>query len=382
MFAERVSAVSPFLAVEVYSRALEMERAGRNIVHLEIGEPDFNTPQVVGEALKGALSDGYTHYTDVTGDPALRESVAGMFKRRYGVELHPDQVLCFPGTSPALLLLFSALLNPGDEVILSDPGYPCHTSAVRFSGGVPVVVPTHEEDGFRFEPAEVRARLTAKTKALVINSPCNPTGVLLEPQRMQELADLGVLVVSDEIYHGLNYSGGRDHTILEYTDNAVVIGGFSKAYAMTGWRLGYLVVPRHMVAALRTLMQHFFISASSLIQRAGVAAMTQTDAEVEYMRQRYDERRRVMLQQLRGLGFGIKVEPQGAFYILANARHLGSDSYKLAFSILEEAGVGVTPGIDFGSQAEGFLRFSYASSLENIDEAMRRLAEFVARHGR
>jgi len=382
MFAERVAEVSPFLAVEIYGRALEMERSGRHIVHFEIGEPDFDTPPAVGTALQEALAGGQTHYTSATGDPDLRETLAAMYSRRYGVTIDPSRFLCFPGSSPAMLMLFGALLNPGDEVILSDPCYPCYGSTIRFSGGVPVFVPTCEDDGFRFEPGDVRAKIGERTKALVINSPCNPTGVLLEDQRMQALADLGPLVISDEIYHGLNYSGGRDHTILEYTDNAIVIGGFSKTFAMTGWRLGYLVVPQAMVRSLQTLMQHFFISASSLVQKAGIAALTETDAEVEHMRQSYDARRRAMLEGLRKLGFGIKVEPRGAFYILANATHLGQDSYKLAFSLLEEAGVGVTPGIDFGAQAEGFLRFSYASSLETIREGMRRLGVYIEKHAR
>jgi len=380
MFAERVTHVSPFLAVEMYGKSLAMERAGKSVIHLEIGEPDFATPRVVGDALQDALNGGYTHYTDAIGDFDLRESIATYYKSQYGVTVEPDRVLCFPGSSPALLTMMLSLLNSGDEVIMSDPCYPCYASNVRFTGGVPVFISTHEADGFRLQPDAVRSKISSHTKAMVINSPCNPTGVLMEPERMQALADLGVLIISDEIYHGLNYSNDRDHSILEYTDNAIVMNGFSKLYAMTGWRLGYLIVPHSMVRTMRTLMQHFFISAVSLVQRAGITALQQTAKEVEEMRQEYGKRRLLILKGLRELGFGIKVEPLGAFYVLANARHLGRDSLQLAYDILDEVGVVATPGVDFGRQSEGFLRFSYANSVENITEALRRLKTYAEKY--
>lgn len=377
MTAQRVDGVSPFLAMEVLERAQQLERQGTPVIHLELGEPDFATPACIRDAAVAALDKGYTHYTHSLGDCDLREALVDFYARRYGVRLHPDQVLVFPGSSPAMMLLFSALLDPGDEVILSNPCYACYPNFVRFAGGVPVLVPTSEEEGFQFRPEETAAHVTAATRAILINSPCNPTGIVLEPARMRALAELGPLIISDEIYHGLTYGDAEEHSILEYTDNAVVIGGFSKAFAMTGWRLGYLIVPRSLVRPMQALMQNFFLSTNSAVQRAGIAALTCADADVLRMHEIYDERRRFLLDALPKLGFRIPVEPRGAFYMLINARHLGTDSRALAFDLLEKAHIGVTPGIDFGSQTEGFLRLSYANSIENLREAMRRLEQYI-----
>lgn len=377
MTAQRVDGVSPFLAMEVLERAQQLERRGVPVIHLELGEPDFATPACIRDAAVAALDEGYTHYTHSLGDCDLREALAGFYARRYGVRLHPDQFLIFPGSSPAMMLLFAALLDPGDEVIVSNPCYACYPNFVRFAGGVPVSVPTSEEEGFQFRPEETAARVTSATRAILINSPCNPTGIVLEPARMRALAGLGPLIISDEIYHGLTYGDAEEHSILEFTENAVVIGGFSKAYAMTGWRLGYLIVPRRLIRPMQALMQNFFLSTNSAVQRAGIAALTCADADVARMRDIYDERRRFLLDALPKLGFRIPVEPKGAFYILINARHLGADSRTLAFDLLEKAHIGVTPGIDFGSGTEGFLRLSYANSLENLREAMRRLELYI-----
>ncbi|MCI7568482.1 MAG: pyridoxal phosphate-dependent aminotransferase [Desulfovibrio sp.] len=377
MTAQRVDGVSPFLAMEVLERAQQLERRGVPVIHLELGEPDFATPACIRDAAVAALDEGYTHYTHSLGDCDLREVLAGFYARRYGVRLHPDQFLIFPGSSPAMMLLFAALLDPGDEVIVSNPCYACYPNFVRFAGGVPVSVPTSEEEGFQFRPEETAARVTSATRAILINSPCNPTGIVLEPARMRALAGLGPLIISDEIYHGLTYGDAEEHSILEFTENAVVIGGFSKAYAMTGWRLGYLIVPRRLIRPMQALMQNFFLSTNSAVQRAGIAALTCADADVARMRDIYDERRRFLLDALPKLGFRIPVEPKGAFYMLINARHLGADSRTLAFDLLEKAHIGVTPGIDFGSGTEGFLRLSYANSLENLREAMRRLELYI-----
>jgi aspartate/methionine/tyrosine aminotransferase len=275
-------------------------------------------------------------------------------------------------------MAFSALLEPGDEVILSNPHYACYPNIIRFCGGEPVTVDVSEEDSFQFRPEAVAARLGPRTKAIFINSPANPTGTLLSAERMDALAHLGPLVISDEIYHGLVYAG-REHSILEFTDRAVVFNGFSKAYAMTGWRLGYAIVPPELARPLQKMNQNFFISANAFVQAAGIAALREAQPEVTRMRAIYDERRRFIIPGLRRLGFGIAMEPTGAFYVLANARRFTTDSYAFAFEILERAKVGVTPGVDFGSNGEGYIRFSYANSLENIAEALRRLEAFLAR---
>ncbi len=377
VIAKRAMQIAPFLAMEVLERAQTLEQQGADIVHLEVGEPDFDAPDCVKEAIQRAIAEGYTHYTHSLGELALREAICAHYGQTYGVSLSPEQIVVSSGTSPVMMLLFAALLEEGDEVILSDPRYACYPNMVRFAGGVPVDVPVHEEDGFQLDPEAVRERITPHTRAIMINSPSNPTGTLLSAERMAALAELGVPIISDEIYHGLVYAG-QERSILEFTQDALVLNGFSKQYAMTGLRLGYLIAPRAYVRPLQKLQQNFFISANSAAQRGGIAALQCAGPDVARMRRIYDERRRFMLQRLRELGLGVAVEPTGAFYVFANARHLSNDSLSLAFDILEQAHVGVTPGIDFGANGEGFLRFSYAASLERIAEGMNRLEAYLA----
>lgn len=376
MASQRAEEISPFLAMEVLERARALEAEGADIIHLEVGEPDFDVPQCVKEACARAAAEGHTHYTHSLGSLELREAICEHYRRAYGVAVQPDQVVVTSGTSPAMLLLFAALVESGDEVILSDPAYACYPNYIRFAQGVPVTVPVYEEDGFQYRPEAVRERITPRTRAILINSPANPTGNLLTGERMQALAEMGPWVVSDEVYHGLVYEG-RERSILEFTDHAFVLNGFSKLYAMTGLRLGYLIAPREYVRPIQKMQQNFFICASSLAQQAGLAALTGAGEEVARMKAIYNQRRQFMLQGLRALGFGITVEPTGAFYVFANARHFSTDSLKLAFDILERAHVGVTPGIDFGPHGEGYLRFSYANSLEAIAEGLRRLERYL-----
>ncbi|MHB8069380.1 MAG: pyridoxal phosphate-dependent aminotransferase [Desulfobaccales bacterium] len=373
----RAQEITPFLAMDILERAKELERQGEHIIHLELGEPDFPTPQVVKDAAFRALAEGETHYTHSQGLLELREILCGHYLEKYGVRLTPEQFIVTSGTSPAMVLIFAGLLDPGDEVLLTDPHYACYPNMLRLVEAVPRYVRVREEDGFQFRPGELGPYLTPRTKAMIINSPSNPAGTLLSQEDLAALADLGPFIVSDEIYHGLVYEG-KEHTILEFTDRALVINGFSKLYAMTGWRLGYLIAPPDFVRPLQKLMQNFFISANPFVQRAGIAALTQAGPEIEKMRATYDTRRRFLLAGLEKLGFHIPVPPTGAFYVLVNARHLSTDSYALAFDILEKAKVGVTPGIDFGAGGEGFLRLSYANSLENLGEALRRLEKYLA----
>jgi aspartate/methionine/tyrosine aminotransferase len=376
----RAREITPFLVMDILERAQELERRGEKVIHLEIGEPDFDTPQVVKDAAYRAMAAGETQYTTSQGLLELRQALCGHYREKYGVKLTPEQFIVTSGTSPAMILILAGLLDPGDEVLLTDPHYACYPNFLRLVDAVPRYVPVTEEDGFQWRPQELGAYLTGRAKAMIINSPANPTGTLLAADRLARLAELGLYIVSDEIYHGLVYEG-KEHSILEFTDRAFVINGFSKLYAMTGWRLGYLIAPRDFVRPLQKLMQNFFISANPFVQRAGIAALTQAGAEIERMRAIYDERRRFLLQGLVKLGFHIPVPPTGAFYIFVNARHLSHDSYALAFDILEQAKVGVTPGIDFGPGGEGFLRFSYANSLENLAEALRRLETYLSRRG-
>lgn len=377
MLAKRAQQIDAFLAMEVLERAQELERQGVHIIHLEIGEPDFDVPECVKEAVRRAIAAGQTHYTHSLGELSLREAICQHYWEAYRVSVSPEQVIVGSGTSPVMMLLFAALVDAGDEVILSDPRYACYANMVRFAGGVPVDIPVYEEDGFQLNPDAVRTHLSSRTRAIVINSPSNPTGTLLSPERMAALAELGVPIISDEIYHGLVYEG-QEHSILEFTENAFVLNGFSKIYAMTGLRLGYLIAPPAYIRPLQRLQQNFFISANSVVQQAGIAALRGAAEDVARMRRIYDERRRYMIARLRALGFGIAVEPTGAFYVFANAKHISNDSLRLAFDILEKAHVGVTPGVDFGPHGEGYLRFSYANSLENIAEGLDRLERYLA----
>ena len=374
----RAQEITPFLVMDILERAKELESQGEHVIHLEIGEPDFPTPQVVKEAAFRAMAAGETQYTHSQGLMDLREALCQHYLEKYGVRLSPEQFIVTSGTSPAMLLIFAALLDAENEVILSDPHYSCYPNFLRLVDAKPHYVRVREEEGFQFRPEELRHHLTPQTKGIIINSPANPTGTLLSADRLAQIAELGPHIVSDEIYHGLEYEG-KEHSILEYADRAFVINGFSKLYAMTGWRLGYLIAPLEFVRPIQKLMQNFFISANPFVQRAGIAALTQAGPELEGMRATYDKRRRFLLAGLERLGFHIPVPPTGAFYVFVNARHLSVDSYALAFDILERAKVGVTPGIDFGEGGEGYLRFSYANSLENLAEALKRLETYLER---
>ena len=378
MITKRAEEIRPFIVMDVLERAQELESQGEHVIHLEVGEPDFDTPACVRAAGERAIREGKTHYTHSQGLLELRQAICENYLKRYGVEITPEQIIVTSGTSPAMLLIFGALLEAGDEVIISDPHYACYPNFIRFVDGIPVRVPVAEEDGFQFRPEEIRRMVSPRTRAIFINSPANPTGNLLSPERMAEIAKLGPMVISDEIYHGLVYEG-EEHTILEYTDESFVLNGFSKLYAMTGWRLGYVIAPPRFVRPMQKMQQNFFISASAMAQWAGVEALRNEEAaeEVARMVSTYDERRRYMIQRLKKMGFGITVEPTGAFYVLANAKRFSSDSYSLAFDILHNAKVGVTPGVDFGPNCEGYIRFTYANSLENIAEGMDRLEQYL-----
>ena len=375
--ARRAAEIEPFLAVEVADRAQELERQGIDVIHLEFGEPDFETPPAIQEAAQKAIKDGRTKYTHSLGILPLREAIAELYRSRYGVEVSPEQILVTPGTSPAMLLLFTVLLDPGDPVILSDPHYACYPNFLRYAEAEPVYVNVDEDDGFQYRPAAIRERLSPRVKAILVNSPANPTGTVLSPDRLAQIAGLGPWIVSDEIYHGLTYVG-REHSILEFTDHAFVLNGFSKAFAMTGWRLGYLIVPKPFARTLQKAFQNFFISTNEFVQWAGVAALKEAAEDVARFRRIFDERRRATVAGLRDIGLGVGTEPTGAFYVLANAKRFTRNSTDFAFQILEKAYVGVAPGIDFGRNAEGYLRFSYANSLPRIREGLERIGRFLA----
>jgi len=267
-------------------------------------------------------------------------------------------------------------LNPGDEVILTNPGYACYPNFIRYLEGVPVFVDVRESDGFQYRTEDIRRKISEKTKAILINSPSNPTGHLLPPEEMVDISRLYIPILADEIYHGLVYEG-KEHSFLELTPDAFVLNGFSKLFAMTGWRLGYLIVPEEYVRPIQKLQQNFFISAPEAAQYAGVVALTEEHPEIEEMRLQYNTRRKYLIGRLKEMGFGIQVEPTGAFYVFANAKRFTRDSLGFSFELLENARVAVAPGIDFGTNGEGYMRFSYATSLEKIEEGMDRLEKYL-----
>ena len=379
LISDRSRNISSFIAMEILEKAQKMEALGHRVIQLQLGEPDFETPEVIKEAHARAMADNHTHYTPSLGDTALKATLAEYYRTRYGVTISPERFMICPGSSLGLAMLCGAILNPGDRVIISDPCYPCYDNMISYHGAVPIRLPVREAEGFLYRPEEIKSSLEPSAKAIIINSPANPTGTILDEERLRRIASLGPLVISDEIYHGLTYGPEPSHSILEYTDNAVVVSGFSKLFAMTGWRLGYLILPPdpELLRTMLVLTQNFLLSTSAAVQKAGICALTSAWPEVEQMRQTYDRRRQILLAGLKRLDFGVKVEPTGAFYILANASHLSTDSYSLAFDILEKVGVATDPGIDFGPGSEGFLRFSYASSEANLEEALARLGHYL-----
>ncbi|MEW6097414.1 MAG: pyridoxal phosphate-dependent aminotransferase [bacterium] len=371
-----INYIPPFIVMEILERAKQIEKDGRQVIHLEVGEPDFDTPNCIKEAAIRAIKEGKTKYTHSLGLLELREAIAEYYLKEYQVTISPEQIIITSGTSVGLLLIFACLLDTGDEVILPHPYYPCYPNFIKFLKGVPVFVELEEADGFWYHPDKIKEKISKKTKAILVNSPSNPAGRVLDDITLKKIVQLGKLVVSDEIYHGLVYET-QAHSILEFTERAFVLNGFSKRYAMTGWRLGYLIAPKEYVRTIQKLQQNFFICANEFVQLAGISAICQAQMEVKKMVESYDKRRRFMVDKLKNIGFGIPKSPDGAFYILANATRFSKDSFKLAIKILEETLVAVTPGIDFGSRAEGYIRFAYTNSLENIREALFRIEEYL-----
>jgi len=376
MISKKAKEIPPFIVMDVLEKAQEMEREGEDIIHLEVGEPDFDTPECIKEACFRAIRDGKTHYTHSLGLIELREAIAEDYWKKYRVKISPEQIIITSGTSPALLLIFASLLEAGDEIIVSNPYYPCYPNIIRFVDGVPNFIDIKEEDGFQYNLEMIEEKLGPRVKGILINSPSNPTGIVISEERMKLISNFPSYIISDEIYHGLVYEG-EAHSILEFTDRAFVVNGFSKLYAMTGWRLGYVIAPIEFIRPMQKIQQNLFISANSFVQWGAIAGLKEAEEDIHRMKKIYDQRRRFMIKRLKELGFGIKVEPTGAFYILANAKRFTNDSYRFAFEILSKAKVGVTPGIDFGSNGEGYIRFSYANSLENIKEGLNRLEKYL-----
>ena len=380
--AGRMQFIQPFHVMALLGRARELEAAGRSIIHMEIGEPDFVTPQPVIDAGIRALAEGRTHYTPAVGLAALRERIAGFYRDRYGIGVQPERIVVTPGASAALQLVMAALVNPGDKVLMADPGYPCNRNFVYLVNGEPVGIPVTADTGYQPAPEQVEAHWSKDTAALLVASPSNPTGTLLDAGTLQSFHDIthargGALVV-DEIYHGLVY-GETAATALAVSDDLFVINSFSKYFGMTGWRLGWLVAPLAMVPEIDKLAQNLFLAAPTPAQHAALRAFDPDNLQIlESRREAFRERRDYLLPALRELGFDIPVTPAGAFYLYADCSRFTADSYAFSQRLLEEAGVAITPGTDFGTyRPERHVRFAYTTSLENLREGVRRLGDYL-----
>ena len=378
----RIDSIEPFRVMQLLELAKELEAQGRKIIHMEIGEPDFPTPVSVIEAARVALDNGDNFYTPSTGNPELQLAISRWYRDEYGVDVSPGRILITPGTSGAFSLIYAALIEAGESVLLSDPGYPCQRNFIRLAGGEPVNIPVGPDTRYHLSAELIEQHWQSGTRAAVVINPSNPTGTLIGDAELQQVAErcrgLGGYLISDELYHGLTY-GVRARCALEFDDQAIIVNGFSKRWAMTGWRIGWVIVPEPLIDACRRVMQNIFIAAPTLSQYAAIAALS-AQADCERMRLAYDQRRRYLLAELPALGFDIVVQPQGAFYIYANVERITDDAKAFCWQLLEKAGVAITPGEDFGAfKAAQHVRFSYATGLDDIRQGVVRLRE--ALHG-
>ena len=381
--AARMADIAPFHVMEVMGRAQAAVAAGRDIVHMEVGEPDFSTAAPIVEAGMRALRDGHTHYTLALGLPALREAIADFYDARHGVAIEPRRIVVTVGASGALQMALWALVGPGDEVLLTDPGYPCNRHFVHLAGGVPVDLPVGPDSNWQPTAAQIGAALTPRTRAVLLASPANPTGAVIDRTQLTRIATLlrerGVALIADEIYHGLIYEA-ETCTALACDADAVVVNSFSKYFGMTGWRLGWLVVPDALLRSVEKLAQNLFIAPPTPAQYAALAAFEQdTLALLDARRDAFRARRDLLLPALRDIGFDIPVTPQGAFYVYAGCGRFAPDSFDFSLRLLDEAGVAATPGLDFGRHsARSHLRFAYTTSAERIADAITRLRRLLA----
>lgn len=384
--AERMGRLGTETAFEVLVRARALEAQGRDIVHLEIGEPDFDTPETVVNAGIDALRSGWTHYGPSAGLPALREAIAAYVSRTRNVEVAPDEVVVVPGGKPILFFAILALIGEGDEVIYPNPGFPIYESMIEFAGGLPVPLRLREKRAFRLDVNELAARITPRTRLIILNSPANPTGGVLTEQDIRDVAaaigDANIMVLSDEIYSRLIFEGSHFSplSVPSLRERTILLDGFSKTYAMTGWRLGYGVMRADLAAQIARLMTNSNSCTASFTQMAGIAALRGNQASVTRMREAFRQRRDLMvdgLNQIRGFRC---LRPGGAFYVFPNIEGTRRKSQDLANVLLEEAGVACLSGTSFGHFGEGYIRFSVASSPENIVKALERIELWVTRH--
>lgn len=380
--AQRAKEIQPFHVMEILARARDLEAQGRDIVHMEIGEPDFPTPEPIRRAGIAALEKGELFYTPALGLPELRQGIADFYRQRYGVVVPPARIIITTGASGALMLACAALVEIGEEVILADPGYPANRQFVRVMGGVPRAVPVDASSAYQLAPDHLERAWGEHTAAALVASPSNPTGTLVSAERLAAMAQIarargGTLIV-DEIYHGIVYEGDA-RTVLALADDVLVINSFSKYFNMTGWRLGWMVVPESYIASIDRLSQNLYLAAPTTAQYAGLAAfLPETLAILDERVREFKARRDYLLPELRRLGFDIPVTPQGAFYIYAGCSKHTDDSFAFARGLLDHAGVAIAPGDDFGAnEPHKYVRFAYTNSMERLKEGVHRIARFL-----
>jgi len=382
--ANRMAEIAPFHVMKLLARARELEATGRSIVHMEIGEPDFETPQPIVQAGIDALQKGHTYYTPALGLRALRVAIANNYQSRYGVEIDPDTVIVTPGSSGALQLACGVLVNPGDEVLLTDPGYPCNKHFVQLMGGVPKFIQLSEENNYQLSLDELEKNWSSKTRAIILASPSNPTGIILDNQLLADVAlfakQRNAYLILDEIYHGLVYDS-QSKTLAGQFDNVFIINSFSKYFCMTGWRIGWLISPEAFVNDVDKLAQNIFLAASTPGQYAALAAFSDESVQIlESYRIEFQKRRDYLFEAIQSLGFQIQHKPAGAFYLYANSSQLSNDSYQLAEDLLENAGVAITPGKDFGvSNASSHVRFAYTTSLAQLELGINKIRTYLGK---
>ncbi|MCX7990913.1 MAG: pyridoxal phosphate-dependent aminotransferase [Proteobacteria bacterium] len=364
---KRCRDIKPFLAMEVLERAQTLEREGKKVLYMCVGEPDIPPHPAIEESLIRAVKEGKSSYTHSLGIIELREAISEYYHEKYGVSVSPEQIVVSSGTSPLMLLIFSLILERGKEFILPNPSYACYPNYVSFLEGKVSYFKLNNKR-LNFDGIE---KLTGKdVSGIIINSPSNPTGEVLSRKEIEHIAKLPINIVSDEIYHGLTYEGDEE-TILSYRDEAFVINGFSKAFSMTGFRLGYAVVPKKLIRVVRSLHQNFIICAPNFVQWAGISALKHHREIVKKAKEIMNARRKFLLDGLKKLGFSYWGNPSGAFYVLVDMKFLKKSSLEISLMLLEKYSLAVTPGIDFGTNAEGYVRLSYATSLENIENALK-----------
>lgn len=377
-WAQRIKDIEPFHVMAVLDRARVLQASGHDVIHMEIGEPDFGTPEPIMRAAQAALAAGHTHYTPALGLPALREAVAGFYQRRYGLDIDPRRVVITPGGSGALLLISALLVDAGSRVLMADPAYPCNRHFLRLVEGLARLVNTGPESGYQLTPEQIEQHWDADTVAVLAASPANPSGSVLSGAQLRAMAEatrrLGGELIVDEIYHGLTY--GCDATsVLEVAPDAWVLNSFSKYFGMTGWRLGWLIAPEEAVPELEKLAQNLYICAPHLAQQAALAAFSDESLAIcEARREAFHQRRDFLLPALRELGFRIPYTPEGAFYLYADVSGFGGDAQRLCQHLIETEHVAITPGLDFGHhRAAEHVRFAYTSALPRLEQAVERM---------